>query len=75
MEKFKNVTIIKMKENFLVLDNSNQIQLHYVSNENISTSLVIPVETIYLALSEYLAIHSLNASQTSSFISNDTSLM
>jgi hypothetical protein len=75
MQKFKNVTIIEMKENFLVLENGNQIQLHYISNEGISTSLVIPIETIYLALSEYLAIHSLNASKTSAFISNETSLM
>lgn len=74
MQKFKNVTIIEMKENFLMLGNDNQIQLHYVSNEDISTSFVIPVETIYLALSEYLAIHSLNATKTSAFISNETSL-
>ena len=75
MQKFKNVTIIEMKENFLVLENNNQIQLHFVSNDEISTSLFVSVETIYLALTEYLAIHSLNTSKTSSFISNDTSLI
>ena len=75
MQKFNNVSIIEMKENFLVLENDNQIELHYVFNDDRSTSLVIPFETIYLALTEYLAIHSLNASKTSAFISNDTSLM
>ena len=63
-----------MKENFLVLVNENQIQLHYVSKNETKTTLVIPVKTIYLALSEYLAIHSLNDIQTSSSISKDTSL-
>lgn len=75
MINLKNVTIIGINENLLVLNNNNQIDFHYISSYGISKSLRIPVETIYLALVEYLAIHSLKASETSSFISNDTSLM
>jgi hypothetical protein len=75
MKVFKNVTIIEINENLLVLNNNNQIHFHYVSSEGISKGLVIPVETIYLALVENLAIHSLNATITSASISNDTSFI
>lgn len=75
MINLKNVTIIGINENLLILNNNNQIDCHYVSKDGISKSFLIPVETIYLALVEYLAKHSLNASETSSFISNETSLM
>lgn len=74
MLNLKGTTVFSIEKNLIVLDNDKVFDITFIPYDREPHGFIVSAEVIYSALVEYSEKHSLKASSTSFFISDDTSL-